>query len=63
MKLSVTITEAAAMTGISAERLRQYIHATEGPILRAKRSGNKPKSPYLVKVSDLDAFIDSLADA
>lgn len=54
--IAVELKDAAAMVGLHADTLRKAINKRDLP---AKKSGRK----ILVKVTDLDAWVDSLPDA
>lgn len=54
-----SIAEAAAIKGVSPDRIKRAIHATTGNVLRAKRPGRS----YLILASELDAWFDRLEDA
>ena len=54
-----TIAEAAARKSVSAATIRRAIHATEGPVLRAKRVGKT----YRISADALDDWWTSLPDA
>lgn len=51
--------EAAELKGVSIDTLKKAIHATEGPVLKAKRVGNR----YRIGARALDDWFESLPDA
>jgi predicted DNA-binding transcriptional regulator AlpA len=63
-KLLLTIPEAASLTPFGDKTIRAAIKATDPaafpPPLKAKRGS---RGQYLVRVADLEAWIDSLQDA
>ena len=62
-KRAYSLAEAAAQTPFSIDTLRRAIKTTDPtsfpPPLRAK----KPSKGYVILARDLDAWLDSLADA
>lgn len=66
MKVSYSLKEASAATGLSRSYFDQKIR--DGA-LKAKRSAEpdeitgKSRGTYVIKAADLEAFIDGLADA
>lgn len=56
----VDVHDAAAAYGISARTLKALINSGE---LRGKRESKKANARYLVRVADLDAYVDTLPDA
>lgn len=65
--VALPLAEAAAAVGQSVNTLRKAIHTTDPnafpPPLRAKRAGTSHKASYLVLVSELERWVNSLPDA
>jgi excisionase family DNA binding protein len=63
-RIALTREEAAQATGVSLDTIRRAIRAGH---LKAKRSGKdadgNPSGKYLIRVSELEAWVDSLEDA
>lgn len=68
-KLSYSVAEAAAATGMSGDTIKRAIRATDYSKwprpLKAKKAGDEtsPNAPYLILAGDLQSWLDSLPDA
>lgn len=67
MKLAYTVEEAAAEVGLSADVIRQAIHAEGRHKLQAKRSGvnknGEPVGRFVILHADLVAWLEGLEAA
>jgi hypothetical protein len=65
--VALPLGKAAEAVGQSVDTLKRAIHATDPasfpPPLRAKRAGTASNSGYLVLVSELERWVNSLPDA
>lgn len=65
--LAVGIADAAAMTGVSQNTIRRAVKATDPaafpPPLRARKVGSGPSAKHLIRVVDLEAWVDAFPDA
>ena len=64
VKLSYSIADTAAATGLSKSHLERAVRSGE---LKAKRSSKdsegEPKGKYVILARDLEAYLEGLADA
>lgn len=70
-RITLNVTEAATATGLSVDTIKAAIRRGELPARRSgrlKRDSNKgnagdPAGRYLIRIKDLEAWIDGLEDA